>query len=59
MLGFLGIDDPYVWLAYVLCLASSLLCVIYGLLNWNRGDDHVEAEDVAWAQHEKEVEEEL
>ena len=55
----LGINDTWVMLAYGLCIASSLLCVIYGLINWNRGDDSVNEEDVHWAEEEKKVEEEL
>ncbi len=54
-----GIEDKYVALAYLLCIASSLLCVVYGLLNWNRGQQPTQAEDIRWAQEEKHVEEEL
>ncbi len=35
----LGIPDVWIWLAYVLCLGGTLLCVVYGIFNWNRGDD--------------------
>ncbi|MFP4054595.1 MAG: symporter small accessory protein [Phycisphaerae bacterium] len=59
MLALLGIDDVYVWLAYVLCVASALLCVVYGAINWNKGEEQVEEEDLSWAQHEREVEEDL
>ena len=55
----LGIEDKYVSLAYILCLASTLLCVIYGVINWNRGQVNVDQEDIRWAQQEKKVEEEL
>lgn len=55
----LGIDDSYVLLAYLLCLLSALLCVIYGLVAWNRGEEAISEEDVRWAEEEKEVEEEL
>lgn len=57
----LGIEDKWVSAAYVLCLASTVLCVIYGLITWNKGDEGAEqvAEDVQWAEHEKKVEEEL
>jgi hypothetical protein len=55
----LGIKDPWVLLAYLLCIASSALCVVYGLINWNRGDEPVNPEDVHWAEEEKEIEEEL
>jgi len=56
----LGIEGFWVLLAYLLCIASAALCVIYGLLNWNRGDDApVRQEDVRWVAQEKKVEEEL
>ena len=55
----LGIKDTSVWLAYLLCIASAVLCVTYGALNWNKGDEPVEEEDIKWAAEEKKVEEEL
>ena len=55
----LGIEDVWVWLAYALCLGSAVLCVVYGALTWNRGDEPVEPADVSWAQEEKKVEDEL
>lgn len=33
----LGIPDFWVWSAYLLCIASTLLCVVYGVRNWNKG----------------------
>lgn len=59
MLSVLGIEDKYVWLAYVLCVASSILCVIYGLITRNRGEEPVAEEDVRWASEEEKVKEEL
>ena len=32
----LGIDDPWIWGVYLLCILSALLCLIYGIINWNR-----------------------
>jgi hypothetical protein len=55
----LGIPDPWVGLAFVLCLASSLLCVIYSWRNWNRGDEVVQDQDVRWAKEEDKLEEKL
>ena len=46
-------------LAYVLCIASTLLCVAYAWRNWNRGDESDEPDDVNWAKEEKKDEEEL
>jgi len=54
----LGIEDGWVVLAYVLCILSSLLCVVYGALNWNKGEEPLKQEDVAWAKEEKEEVEE-
>ena len=50
----LGLEDPMIWLAYVLCILSALLCVVYGAINWNRGDESVTEEDLDWAREEKE-----
>lgn len=55
----LGIDDPYIWSAYLLSILSALLCVVYGAVNWNRGDDAVEEADQRWVKHEKQIEDEL
>jgi hypothetical protein len=56
----LGIQDSGVWLAYVLSLASAALCVGYGIVNWNKGEEPAKKEDVDWAKEEKtEVEDTL
>ena len=39
----LGIDDPQIWLAYVLCVLSALGCVVYGALNWRGGEEEEQA----------------
>ena len=35
----LGIPDPQIWIAYLLCIALALACIFYGLLNWNNGGE--------------------
>ncbi|ABE51412.1 Hypothetical protein Mbur_0424 [Methanococcoides burtonii DSM 6242] len=35
VITMLGIDDPQIWLAYILCIVSALGCMVYGLLKWN------------------------
>jgi hypothetical protein len=35
----LGFGDFWVALAYFSCIASTLLCVIYGAIHWNDEDD--------------------
>jgi hypothetical protein len=57
---FLGIQDIWVWLAYILCILSTALCVVYGLVNWNKGEEPVKPDDTAWAKEEKtEVEDDV
>ncbi len=54
----LGIDDPEIWGVYLLCIFSTLLCVIYGIVNWNR-EGELEAveirEEDAWESEEEEM----
>lgn len=55
----LGIQDPGVWMAYLLCILSVVICVIYGAVNWNKGDEQVYPEDVKWVKDEQIVKEDL
>ncbi len=34
-----GISDAGAMSAYVLSVFSTVLCIAYGLLNWNKGGD--------------------
>lgn len=54
-----GIEDPQVWLAYLLCILSAILCVVYGIRNWNKGEETLYPEDKKWEKTEKEIEAEL
>jgi hypothetical protein len=57
-LGVIGIPDPWIWSAYLLCLAATALCVVYGALQGWGGEGEPTQATKAWAAHEKEVEEE-
>jgi len=35
----LGIDDPQIIIGYALALGLGLICLIYGIINWNKGGD--------------------
>ncbi len=54
----LGIDDPWILGVYLLCIFSMVLCVIYGIANWNKGGE-LEAveisEEAAWEEKEEEM----
>jgi len=55
-----GIEDFWIWSVYLLCILSTILCVVYGALNWNKGEDEtVTEEDVKWAEEEDKIGEEL
>jgi hypothetical protein len=54
-----GIETTAIWLAYLLCILSALLCVVYGLVNWNKGAGAVAPEDRTWLEEEKELEKDL
>jgi hypothetical protein len=56
----LGIDDPWIWGVYLLCIFSALLCMIYGIVNWNRGGEDEASEikeESAWEASEEEMQE--
>ncbi len=58
----LGIPDPAIWVAYLLLVVLAGLCVVYGVLNWNKGGDvsaRVMDEEKKWLKEEIEVDEEL
>lgn len=56
----LGIEDPWVAIAYILCPLSALLCVVWGALKWNQGDNEEPEEEIRhWAEQEDQVEDEL
>lgn len=36
MVFMLGLPDASIWLAYLLSIGGALLCIIYGIVNWNK-----------------------
>ncbi|MDI9618977.1 symporter small accessory protein [Methanothermobacter sp.] len=56
----LGIPDPWVWSAYLLCILVTVFCVLYGIVNWNRGGEDEEEqimEELQWEEEERKMEE--
>ncbi len=56
----LGINDPWILGVYLLCILSAVLCVIYGLINWNKGEEQEAkeiSEEIAWEAGEEEMQE--
>ena len=52
----LGLGDFGVSLAYILALGATLLCIVYGYINWNKPSQEEEdreiAEEEAWEKEE-------
>lgn len=59
----LGIPNVSIFLVYVLCIASALLCLIYGIINWNKGGGRDEIEEIEeelkWQEKEDIIEDKL
>lgn len=58
----LGIKDPWILTAYLLCFLSALACIIYGIYYWNKGaniDENEINEELIWEENESKVEETL
>jgi hypothetical protein len=55
----LGIDDPFVLMAYLGAISMAVLGLIYGLVRRNAARDEVTAEDRLWALDEKKVDDEF
>jgi len=51
----LGLTDPWIIAVYLLCILSTLLCVVYGAIMWNKGDEEVTNNDKQWAEKEEEI----
>ncbi len=57
----LGLGDFGIFSAYVLCILAVVACVVYGVINWNKGDDPDEKEltkEIEWNKEEQAIVEE-
>ncbi len=58
----LGITDPWILIAYLLCILSALACIVYGYLHWNKGGAIESAqisEEETWEEGEAKINETL
>lgn len=37
-----GLNSFGIWSVYLLCILSTLACVVYGIINWNKDGDSEE-----------------
>ena len=57
-----GLEDFGVSSAFLLCIISAVLCVIYGIVNWNKGNENETdqiKEELAWQTEENQIDEKL
>lgn len=56
----LGLQDFNIFLVFSLCMISSFFCLIYGLKNWNKGQekevDEIN-EELMWEKTEEKINE--
>jgi hypothetical protein len=57
--GMLGIDDPYVLMAYLGAVSMAVIGIIYGLVRRNAARDEVTPEDRLWVLDEKKVDDDF
>ncbi len=43
----LGFADPWAAAGYWLTILSALACLVYGILNWNRGLEQEDQDDTS------------
>lgn len=57
----LGIESPGVYLAYIGSIISAICCIVYGIVNWNKGyiDDEEQKKSKEWEEQEKSISETL
>jgi heme exporter protein D len=48
-----GFGDVWVFLAYFMTIAAMVLCVVYGVINWNKPKEDVVKEVLEEAEWEK------
>jgi hypothetical protein len=51
----LGLQDFSIFIVFSLCILSSIFCVVYGCLNWNKGQEKESDEmaaELSWEEKE-------
>ncbi len=58
----LGLEGNSIFVAYILSILSALGCLVYGIINWNKGGDNEKAdikEEKKWESDEEKISETL
>lgn len=49
-----GLQNFGIWSVYLLCILSTAVCIVYGIINWNKGGNADEAQIKKAAELQKE-----
>lgn len=55
----LGFGDFSIFLVYVLCIVSTVVCIVYGVINWNKDGEEDKLSDEKWDSDEKTMKDKL
>jgi hypothetical protein len=58
----LGIDDPGIYMGYIFAILGLIACVVYGIINWNKGmETEIEEieKDLEWEEKDEQTKSEL
>ena len=57
-----GIDDPGIYLAYLFAILCLIGGVVFGMINWNKGEinnDNELNEEISWEKEEDKINEDF
>jgi hypothetical protein len=58
----LGIDDPGIYMGYIFAILGLIACIIYGIMNWNKGketDIEEIKKDLEWESKDEQTKSEI
>lgn len=56
-----GIENPGIYIAYLLVFICTIFAIVYGIVNWNKGKITPEElkEDIEWEEKEEQLKKEI
>ncbi len=57
---YFGLSGFSIFLAYLLTILSAILCLVYGILHWNKGEHpHDIEEELDWEKEQVQIDDNL
>ncbi|MGC8765627.1 MAG: symporter small accessory protein [Brevinematia bacterium] len=57
---WLGLEGFGAFLAFISCIIATLICMVYGIVNWNKPKEDITQEvkeEIEWEKHDPELSE--